>query len=196
MSVGPRLAVHRPEAGKDVTAPPAGLEPAACRLSRLLYPTELRRADGTRAVASISGRGDGSGAHWAEGMTAHDRMDDRSPVVRALATILGVVAAGVAVAVFAPSAPTARALLGLRAPATSPPLADRPSPRSGTSWWRWRSGRCCSRRSSIAAADRRPARHRRLSRIAVGGDVLRRVGRVLGRDDRALGIQPGRQAGP
>ena len=43
-------------------------------------------------------------------------MDDRSPVVRALATILGVVAAGVAVAVFAPSAPTARALLGLRDP--------------------------------------------------------------------------------
>ena len=49
-------------------------------------------------------------------MTAHDEMDDRSPVVRALATILGVVAAGVAVAVFAPSAPTARALLGLRDP--------------------------------------------------------------------------------
>ncbi|WP_161927658.1 cytochrome c oxidase assembly protein [Gordonia crocea] len=43
-------------------------------------------------------------------------MDDRSPAVRALGATLAAVAGGVAVAVFLPSAPTARALLGLRDP--------------------------------------------------------------------------------
>ncbi|MFT4199301.1 MAG: cytochrome c oxidase assembly protein [Gordonia sp. (in: high G+C Gram-positive bacteria)] len=43
-------------------------------------------------------------------------MDDRSSVVRVLGAVLAAVAGGVAVAVFAPSAPNARALLGLRDP--------------------------------------------------------------------------------
>ncbi|WP_415040918.1 cytochrome c oxidase assembly protein [Gordonia sp. (in: high G+C Gram-positive bacteria)] len=49
-------------------------------------------------------------------MTARDEMDDRSSVVRVLGAVLAAVAGGVAVAVFAPSAPNARALLGLRDP--------------------------------------------------------------------------------
>ena len=49
-------------------------------------------------------------------MIRHDEMDDRGSTVRVLATILAVVAGGFAIAVFLPSAPTARALLGLRDP--------------------------------------------------------------------------------
>ncbi|WP_040522115.1 cytochrome c oxidase assembly protein [Gordonia araii] len=49
-------------------------------------------------------------------MTSHDEMDDRSPVVRALSAVLAAVAGIVAVVAFLPSAPTARALLGLRDP--------------------------------------------------------------------------------
>ncbi len=49
-------------------------------------------------------------------MSLHDEMDDRSSAVRALGATLAAIAGGVAVASFLPSAPTARALLGLRDP--------------------------------------------------------------------------------
>ncbi|MFT3899715.1 MAG: cytochrome c oxidase assembly protein [Gordonia sp. (in: high G+C Gram-positive bacteria)] len=49
-------------------------------------------------------------------MTARDEMDDRSAAVRVLGAVLAAIAGGTAVAVFAPSAPNARDLLGLSDP--------------------------------------------------------------------------------